>query len=633
MCGIAGFVAAGPAFGERELEAMAGALAHRGPDGSGRRVYDLPDGRRVGLAHARLALVDLSPAGAQPMERGDLSLVLNGEIYDFARQRERLEREGRPFRTRSDAEVLLALWEEGGPRALREVVGTFALALLDRRRGDLLLARDPVGKKPLLYARVPGALVFASELRALERFPGFRREVDPAALREYLIFGYVPAPRTIYAGARKLLPGGRLRVGSGGEESGVEALPDAPRVDGEEGEIEELLRDAVRLRLAADAPVGVFLSGGIDSSLVAALAAESRGGRLRTFALALPGSPLDESSQAARVARALGAEHEEVPFRASDFEGWIERLPELLDEPLADASLVPTAALARAARRSAKAVLTGDGGDELFAGYDRYRGIRALARISGWPEGLRRAAAFALERAGGLFPAPAAGTSRRAGRFAEAIRSPGGSQAYRSLVGLFPPAEVEALLGSAAEGEGGGEAFARAYEEGAGGDPAVRAMRADLRTYLVDDLLAKVDRATMAFGLEARCPLLDRRVVALAQRLPLASKLRGRRSKVCLRRLLARRFPPGWFSGRKRGFAIPLAAWLGPAFARGPRRFLDPETLAGAGGMSPAPVARWLREFRSGRADRAARLWALLLLARWRERTGASLPGPLGTSI
>ncbi|MGH7152077.1 MAG: asparagine synthase (glutamine-hydrolyzing), partial [Planctomycetota bacterium] len=552
-------------------------------------------------------------------------LVLNGEIYDFRRHRERLEKEGRSFRTRSDAEVLLALWEDRGPETLREVVGTYAFALLDRRRGELLLARDGGGKKPLHFARVPGAFAFASELRALEALPGFRREVDPAALREYLSLGYVPAPATIYAQARKLTPGNLLRVIGEAQESATEPIspPDGPPPGGEEGRLEGVLRDAVGLRLAADEPVGIFLSGGIDSSLVAALAAESGSGRLRTFSLALPGSTLDESARARRIAEALGADHEEEALRSTDLEEWVDRLPDLLDEPLADSSLLPTAALARAARRSVKAVLTGEGGDELFGGYDRYRGMRLLARVASLPPGLRRAAASALEKGSRLLPAPAAGSRSRAERFAEAIRSPREAGAYRSLVGLFPPAEVDALLGSPGGAEG---TLARAYEEGGGEDAAERAMRADLRTYLVDDLLAKVDRGTMAYGLEARCPLLDARVVALASALPLSAKLRGRRSKICLRALLARRFPAAWFAGRKRGFAIPLAGWMGRLLGRGGS--LDPAGLAGGGWLrreAPEVIGRWVGEFRAGRADRAARLWALLALARWRERTGAFL--------
>jgi asparagine synthase (glutamine-hydrolysing) len=620
MCGIAGFVASGASFGEPELEAMLRKMRHRGPDGAGVRIFDLPGGRRVGLAHARLAMVDPSPAGAQPMERGDLALVLNGEIYDFRRHRERLERDGRPFRSRSDAEVLLALWEERGPVALREIVGTYAFSLLDRRRGELLLARDPIGKKPLHFARVPGAFAFASELRALETLPGFRREVDGQALRDYLTLGYVPAPSTIYAQARKLTPGSLLRVAGDAEEPASEPIP-PPAVA--EGGLEEVLRDAVALRLAADAPVGVFLSGGIDSSLVAALAMESAGGRLRTFSLALPGSSLDESARARRVAEALGADHAEEALRATDLEEWVERLPEILDEPLADSSILPTAALARAARGSVKAVLTGEGGDELFAGYDRYRGMRLLARLASWPPGLRRAAASVLATGGRILSAREAGSRSRAERFAEAIRSPREAAAYASLVGLFPPEEVDALLGSS--GPTGG-AIARAWGEGEG-DAAERAMRADQRTYLVDDLLAKVDRATMAFGLEARCPLLDPRVVALAASLPLSEKLRGRRSKVGLRSLLARRFPRAWFAGKKRGFAIPLAGWMRRLLGRG--GLLDPARLAGEGWFvreAPEVIGRWVAEFRAGRGDRAARLWGLLALARWRERTGAFLP-------
>jgi len=609
MCGIAGSVTRGRGEDGGVVPAMVRAISHRGPDGSGVERFDLGEGLRVSLGHARLSIFDPSPAGAQPMRKGDLAVALNGAIVNHPEIRRTLEAAGTSFRSRSDTEVLLEAWRAKGSGALADLVGMFAFAVADLRRGEVVLVRDRLGEKPLYVAEVPGAILFASELAAIEAHPAFRREIDSGALRAYLALGWVPGPRTIYRGVAKVPPGTFVRIGPGGAgEPEPYWSPPTPLREAEpdpggarDDALEESLSESVRLRLRADVPVGLFLSGGIDSSLVAALAREAGGATPTTFAFTGPGDSQDESRHARRVAAHLGADHLEVSLRPGEILGAAEDvLDRGIDEPNADYSSIPTTFLARRASETVRVVLTGDGGDELFGGYDRYRAQRWIPRVR--PAPLRALAAAAVAAAG----------TRRSLALARALRAEGPVERALAFTGGFTSTEIVALAGAGPVPLG---EFGRIHE--GEGDAVEKAMRADLRSYLVDDLLVKVDRATMRHGLEARAPFLDHRVVEAAARCGLG------RPKAPLRRLLARRFPGSWFERPKKGFTVPLSRWLREELRPLVERVLDPRRSEGGGALSLRAASRIVRHHLHGRIERPAALWSLLVFERWRERTGA----------
>ncbi|WP_336485683.1 asparagine synthase (glutamine-hydrolyzing) [Methylobacterium nigriterrae] len=635
MCGIAGLV--DPRLSADALgagaSAMADALAHRGPDGSG--VWCAAE-RGVALAHRRLAIVELSEAGAQPILSADRrwALSYNGELYDAAEQRPALAAAGHTFRGTSDTEILVELIARHGVAgALDKVEGIFAFAAYDRAEDRLWLARDRMGVKPLFYAASERGLLFASQLSALAACPGFAPEIDPAAVSSLLRHGYVPAPGAILRGVRKLEAGHILSWRPGEMPAitpywSLDAAIAAGRDDPFRGTpreaadaLEERLRSAVRRQLMSDVPLGAFLSGGIDSSTVAAMMAAS-GARTRTFAAGFPEDPrFDESRYAESVARHLGTDHTTIPIGEAQALALVERLPEIFDEPLADPSGLPTHLLCAATRAAGITVaLSGDGGDELFAGYDRYAlAARFARRVEPVPRPLRSLGAAAL---GGLPRGPAA-------LLARALPDPWGG-----------PEGVDRLRKAAAQLPGSGfdlyrrlltlNPDAAALARGVPGLPSpmdapgslpllARMRRLDSLAYLPDDVLAKVDRASMAVGLEARVPLLDREIVEFAWRLPDNILNYQGKSKWPLRAVLARHVPAALFERRKQGFAPPLAAWL-----RGPLRDYARDLLAspgsGGGFLDPARVRRKLDEHLAGTHNHAVGLWPLLTFEAWRRR-------------
>jgi asparagine synthase (glutamine-hydrolysing) len=621
MCGLAGIVLADPEGRvERSLlEAMAASLAHRGPDGEGIWV-----GPGVGLAARRLAIIDL-PGGSQPLrnEDGSLVCVYNGEIYNFASLRAELEQGGHHFRSRTDGEVLCHLYEEEGEAMLPRLRGMFAFALWDARRRRLLLARDRFGVKPLYWARLPGGLAFASELKALLTLPWVSRDLDLVSLSDYLTYLYVPSPRTIFASARKLEPGGRLAFERG--DLFLERWWQAPAPGGSSGlsleeaaaELRTRLREAVRAHLVADRPVGAFLSGGLDSSTVVALMAEASSAPVQTFTVGFEGAgAYDERPAAREVAERFGCEHREAVLAPQDA---LELLPECvgqLDEPLGDATALASYALARVAARELPVVLTGVGGDELFAGYRRYQAERLApaARLLSAPLAGRLASALA-ERL------PASGRSRTedAVRLARKFLASAGDSLERRYLSwniAFTAAEKHALLaaGDGTDSLAWGEAFFSALPAG----PFVtRAQLVDLQTYLPHDPLTLTDTTTMAWGLEARVPLCDHVLADWALSIPADLHVRGLRGKALLRRAVAPLLPPGILQRGKRGFSLPTDVWLRGALADDVSRLLHPSRLQPAGLFEPAPVAKLLAEHASGRRDRSQHLWALLVFQVW----------------
>lgn len=697
MCGIAGIVAYERryAVGGEIAERVSQRIAHRGPDGAGFASVGLggagpgaamvagaeqartgPDGAGFASAgwqagevwgtfvHRRLSILDPEPRSLQPFVttyRGrTLTLVFNGEIYNYRELRRRLEGElpDFPWRTTGDTEVLLAAYFAWGGRCVDELVGMFAFAVSDGADGSVFLARDRMGQKPLYYALVldgggPAGLAFASELHALTAVPWVDTSLNEAALGQYLAFGYVPTPMTIYQGAAKLPAATTLRLTPGrAPEWRTYFSVDPPMATGAGGGaggkgIEGLVREAVASQLVADVPLGCFLSGGIDSSVIALCAARElagRGQKLRTFSMAFDDPRYDESGYAAEVAAHLGTEHRTfrvTPDAAVDLAGLAERF----GEPFADSSCLPTYYLSRETRGHVKVALSGDGGDELFAGYDRYRALLWAERVGAVPGmslvmgGMFAGAGRALLRGGEK------SFRSRVGRFLASARL-GTAERYESYVRLFGPG----VLGAPGlTGRVGGQAF---YPAGMGGvgrgrgvGPVEAAMALDRRTYLEGDLLTKVDRASMAVGLEVRSPFMDHRLVAAAAGLKEAelfgtSRGKGKAGtggasggkKAVLRAAFGGELPRSVFGRRKMGFAVPIGEWF-----RGPLRGLVEETvLAGGGGgggsggggfcgrFDRAEVRRIVEEHQSGRADHSQRIFGLVMLELWdRGRRGA----------
>jgi asparagine synthase (glutamine-hydrolysing) len=642
MCGIAGLLDPSRGTPAAELLAialdMADTLHRRGPDDRGAWA---DAGAGVALASRRLAIVDLSPLGHQPMVSacGRFTVAYNGEVYNHRDLRSDLERAGYDFQGQSDTEVLLAavcVWGLDG--ALARCNGMFAFALWDREAQALHLVRDRLGEKPLYYGRVGGRLVFGSELKALRAHPGFGPEVDRDALAAYLRLSYVPSPFTIYRGVQKLPPGTVLTVGP---DLGT-TLP-APRTywslattvaeatshpfDGSPedacDELDLLLRDAVASRMQADVPLGAFLSGGVDSSTVVALMQAQSARPVRTFTIAMPAAGFDESREATAVARHLGTDHTSVELTPEDALALVPRLPELYDEPFADPSQLPTLLVSQVARRDVTVALSGDGGDEVFAGYNRHVMARRLWHpLERVPRPMRSALGGALlrvppswwDRASGRLPARA--SVRNAGdkvqKLGALLVSATSAEPYRALISQWP--DPAALV------VGGTEPRTLLTDAGCwppGLDATELMVFLDTAVSLPDDMLTKVDRASMGASLEARVPLLDHRVVELAWRLPLDLRIRGREGKWVLRRVLDRYVPRPLVGRPKMGFDPPLGEWL-----RGPLRdwaegLLDARRLRGEGYIEPAPVRAAWHEHLSGRRNWDYRLWAILMFEAW----------------
>jgi asparagine synthase (glutamine-hydrolysing) len=654
MCGIAGILLAPHAADPRRLtavKAMTATLHHRGPDGGG---IWIDSGAGVALGHRRLAIVDLSDAGRQPMVSHGERLVMtyNGEVYNFAALRSELETLGHWFRGHSDTEVMLAAFESLGiETALQRFAGMFAFGLWDRRGRVLHLVRDRLGKKPLYVSLVDGALLFASELKALLAFPGFQPIVDAKALAAVLRQGWIPDQQCIWEGVFKLLPGTMLSVRSSDLEASSAAhlqeqihgwwsLAEVAergqqhrvnlKVSELETELDRLLRLAVRERMVADVPLGAFLSGGIDSSAVVALMQAQSSRPVRTFTIGYREGEYDEADDASRVAQHLGTEHTEFRLTPAEACAVIPDLPRIWDEPFADESQIPTFLVAQLARKHVTVALSGDGGDESFGGYTRHFTAPRLAVIFGLPLKVRRAAASALlmlspdtwQRLFSALPVPAlrqAVSDSNFQKLVQVLDVTDQCELYERLTSL---GSVPVLTGSRACGVDAVPPLPNL---------TTQFMYRDMAGYLPGDILVKLDRASMAVSLEARCPLLDHRVVEFAWRLPTAVKVRSGKGKWLLRRVLRRYLPEAFFERPKHGFNVPIGAWL-----RGPLREWAEELLAtpqlrDTGLLDPDRVQTCWHEHLSGGRDRAYELWAILIVEAWLNAIGkpnTELRGP-----
>src|SRR5215208_1145340 len=640
MCGITGWANVDfhtPSLeGGRELlQAMCERMIHRGPDSEGLFVTS---GAALGMR--RLAIIDLV-TGEQPAFNEDKSVavILNGEIYNYRELRADLEKRGHTFRSASDTEVLPHLYEEYGDGMIRELNGMFAFALWDSRKRRLLIARDRFGEKPLYWGVFDNTLLFASEPKVLLAHPSVEPALNLQALRQYLSFDYVPAPFSIYEGINKLpaahkltLEDGRMDIERYWQLSYRTAVPVPSEAEAAE-QLRELMADAVRMRLVSDVPLGVLLSGGVDSSTIAALAVRASSEAVKTFSISFAEASFDESAYARGVAKFLGTDHHEERLSANLAANLVSEIGAWMDEPFSDPSLVPTYLLSRFTRKHVTVALGGDGGDELFAGYQMYAGHRWAEVYKHVPAVLRRGIVEPLVR---LLPVKTKNLSfdYKALRFVTGVKYDAVAR-HHVWFGSFTPEEQMQLLSPEALAASDGEIYAQAREiaeECDSADLVTRMQSVDTRLYLAEDILTKVDRASMAVSLEVRAPFLDPRVAEFAASLPCSYKLRGHRTKYILKKAVREMLPPFVTRRGKKRFGVPVAEWLKVKLRPLARDLLSPERVRRAGVFNPAYVARLQDEHERGIANHRKLLWTLLMFELWHE-SFVETPRRIETSV
>ncbi|HEY6290698.1 MAG TPA: asparagine synthase (glutamine-hydrolyzing) [Terriglobia bacterium] len=632
MCGICGIfnLKLAPLAHPERIGPMTQRLIHRGPDSEGRleRPY-------LAFGIRRLKIIDLE-TGDQPLsnETGDVSLIFNGEIYNYRELRQDLVKHGHSFRTQSDGEVIAHLYEDQGCECLRDLNGMFAIALWDDRRRRLLLARDRAGEKPLYYWLGAGTLIFASEIKALFEYPEVPRQPDFEAWTQYLFHGYIPAPRSAFRDIRKLPAAHRMVVQEG--EVTVEPYwqltdhlrpPGRARVSRSEEEsliteLRERLRQAAFSRLVSDVPLGVFLSGGVDSSTLVALMSELAPGQVNSFSVSFPDRSFNEQPYATQVARHFRTRHHVLEADAASLRQALDVMVDYLDEPLADPAVLPTFLISRFARAEITVALSGEGSDELFGGYPTYVGARLAEHYLRLPRALRQGLLEPLGRRLPVSPgAVPLGLFLR--RFLAQAEKPA-AERHLTWFGMFAPEELDRLLRPGWPGLEPEQAVSmllpRLLENARFESTLAEMLYLDFRTYLEDNLLVKVDRASMACSLELRTPFLDQRLVEFAAGLPASLKLRHFRLKDILKKAVEPWLPRGIVYRQKRGFSVPIAGWMRRELRPLLDEILNPEKLARQGWFRPAHVRQLLEEHRSGHADHRKPLWTLLCFELWHER-------------
>ena len=629
MCGIAGLISLNgrPLPGPQTLQAMCASIVHRGPDDQGTFQNDW-----AAIGMRRLAIIDVA-GGHQPVSSagGRIQVVFNGEIYNFRELRRELETRGYVFQSHSDSEVIAHAYAEYGTACFERLRGMFAIAVVDQDRRRLVLARDRIGKKPLYVGELsPGLLGFGSELKTLLAVPGWTPQLSMPAVQDFFSLGYIPAPDTIFEGIAKLPPAHWMSI-EPGRDGGAPTIQQTryahvdfqPKWTDDEATLEERLLaeldDAVKVRLVSDVPFGAFLSGGLDSSVVCALMTRHLSQPLKTFSIGFEEAAFDELPDARRVAEHLGTEHHELVVRA-DATGLLDTLAHHFDEPFGDSSAIPTYLVSQLAAKHVKMVLSGDGGDELFAGYSRYRRYAALQRIRRGTLGMGPELA---RLAGALIPGA---KGRRLAGIGQRMGLPWPDD-YLALVGLASPADLGLLFGERAKTDPFGSIRQRFVRSDIDSDME-RILSGDMDTYLADDILTKVDRTTMAVSLEGRAPLLDQNLIAFAARLPFDMKLRGEQGKYLFRKVAARLLPADVLNKRKQGFAIPLASWF--------RTDLKPMLLDTIGSrafrerglFSMQGIQTLVDEHQQGPQDRGELLWMVMVLETWLKTLPEQRPRP-----
>ena len=628
MCGIYGYISKKGATDATLFGHMGDAIRHRGPDDEGEVILQTED-LSIGLGHKRLSILDLSPAGRQPMSNEDDSIwiTLNGEIYNFKELTKELKARGHRFRSHSDTEVVLHLYEELGVKCLDRLNGMFAFALWDSKQKTLFLARDRVGKKPLHYSMVDGRLFFASEIKALIRHPIIERTLDLKALSKYLAFEYVPAPHTIFTAIKKLEPGHYMIYRNGDIVSSAYwdvPMEDYPISGSTEtqvtDELKELLARAVGTRLVADVPVGLFVSGGLDSGIVAAIARRAKES-LHCFSIGFEESSFDESRYAREIAESLGIKHHIRTFRAKEMARLVEHLPEILDEPLADPSILPLYLLSQFAAQHMKVVLSGDGGDELFAGYQTYQAHKLVTYYDALPAFVRDGLKFVAAS----LPVSHAYLSADF-KIKQFLKGVGVSSEVRFFLwrGAFSNAERQRLLVPELRAhlrkDNAYEDIYRYVRRSGLTKELERILYLSMKLYLQDNNLVTVDRASMANGLEVRSPLLDRDVVEFVSRLPMEYKIQGLKTKYILKKAAEEFLPRRIVYRKKKGFGVPLAQWLTGELKEFMLDYLSPERIRKQGLFDYPYVKQLIDEQLNKIKDNRELLWTLLVFQTWYER-------------
>jgi asparagine synthase (glutamine-hydrolysing) len=637
MCGIVGFLTSKTADipEAKTLRTMRDILHHRGPDDSGEYIRPIDErGPFIFFGHRRLSIIDLS-GGHQPISNEDKTVwvIFNGEIYNFIELKMDLEKRGHRFETNSDTEVIVHAYEEFGEECFQLFNGMFAIALWDESRKKLLLARDRLGKKPLYYGFINGGLLFASELKALMAYPNFPRKVDSLSFMKYLFLEYVPAPHTIFKDAMKLPPASYLVW----TKNGVEIknywspfhLEDREKYHSEEEILERtvfLLKQSVKRRLISDVPLGVFLSGGIDSSTITAFAEQEGPGKVKTFSIGFEDPSFDESKYAFLVSQHLGTDHYEKRMTATDLLNIVPHLPDILDEPMADASILPTYLLSKFTREHVKVALGGDGGDELFAGYPTYlahRWARPYERFLGPIHPF-------IRFLGNLLPVSDNNISFdfKVKKFLSGIGYPEGIRNALWLGSFsFPELKniVSADVASLFDPARLAEEISSYEREFPLDDQMGLPQYLDLKLYLQEDILVKVDRASMACSLEIRAPFLDHEFVEFVVGLPTKLKLRGLTSKYILKKAMTKILPQEVIARKKKGFGVPIAKWAKGSLKALFEDLLSPDRIKGGGFLSPEYVTTLLKDHLANRQDNRKQLWTLLVWQLWVSRYHAEL--------
>jgi len=638
MCGIIGFISKDNFnYFKRMLPQAVLSLHHRGPDDSG-FFYD--DEMGIGLAHRRLSIIDLSSAGRQPMTSNDVSIIYNGEIYNFKKIRKTLEEYGHKFKSKTDTEVVLKSYLQWGIDCLKKFIGMFAFAIWDGRKKRLLLARDRIGIKPLYYHFSNGNFLFASELKAFMAFSIFKKDIDPDSIPLFLHYQYIPAPGTIFKNTFKLLPGhfliyknNTIKTHTYWQYPDVKGELNNFELNEEEKlqQLDDILTQAVSDRMISDVPLGALLSGGIDSSIVVALMQKVNSSPVRTFSIGFKEKAYNEANWAAKVARHLNTDHTELYVTPKEAIEVIPMLPEMYDEPFADSSAIPTFLVSKLTRSNVTVALSGDGGDEQFSGYVRYWSTKSIARgLRYFPVPVRRFISDLLKSIPlnwieasylpfrDFLPQPF-----RVANFPDKWQKLTGmisqtliSELYRMTICYWSKEELLSLIGKQVPES----QFENTFKETDGWQTISRLMRVDQKTYLPDAMLTKVDRASMAASLEVRVPLLDHRVMEYAASLPENLKYRNGTGKYILKKLLAKYVPGELFERPKMGFGVPIDLWLRKELKDLLLDYLSYERLKKEGLFDHVIVEKKIKEHMSGRVNRQYQLWALLMWEMWREQ-------------
>ena len=632
MCGITGFIDFKRSSTVKDLNRMCAAIAHRGPDSNGTSIIDLPTAQ-IGLGHQRLAIIDLSESGKQPMQFAHLDIVFNGEIYNYREIKQELIDLGHSFTGHSDTEVILHAYAQWGIQLIDRFIGMFAFVLIDRQQQKVYLVRDRAGVKPLFYYWKNSCLLFGSELKSFHEHPAFEKSIDPSAVADFMQYGNIPGTKSIFKDTHKLAPGHWIsmdltdstihthqywNVYNAYNQPQLEiSLEEAIQVT------EGKLKTAFDYRMVADVPVGVFLSGGYDSTSVAALLQNDRTEKLKTFTVSVPSIGLDEAPFAKEIAKRLGTDHTEIPCTTGDVLSLLNDLPFFYDEPFGDSSALPTMLVSKVARQHVKVALSADAGDELFAGYNRYDYLMRFGkRISSLPSWVRNTAAFGMD----ILPAERIPVLKNKYNFANRyeklkgiLRDPSPERIMLSLSRQYSADQLQKLVGHSPQSTEHSaylskELLAEFYT------PLRYMMAIDYQTYLVDDILQKVDRATMAFSLEGREPFLDHTLIEYVAQLPDDLKYHRGEKKFLLKEIVHRHIPKSVMDRPKMGFAIPIGKWLRNELRDSLEAFVNKEKIEQHGLLNWEAVSSMKEAFYGGKTELDVKLWYVFMFQMWYER-------------